>query len=58
MHPTEITRFICGVLEKERVMLKGVQKKKTGVKNITHYKLFLLSNCIQLTSDSIIPFVS
>ena len=30
MHPTEITRVICGVLEKERVMLKGVQKKKNG----------------------------
>ena len=35
MHLTKITRFICGVSEKERIVLKGVQKKNGSQKYYT-----------------------
>ena len=47
--------LFAGSQKKKELCLREY-KRKTGVKNITHYKLFLLSNCIQLTSNSIIPF--
>ena len=47
--------LFAGSQKKKELCLREY-KRKTGVKNITHYKLFLLSNCIHLTSKSIMPF--
>ena len=47
--------LFAGSQKKKELCLREY-KRKTGVKNITHYELFFLSNCIQLTSKSIVPF--
>ena len=47
--------LFAGSYKKKEFCLREY-KRKTGVKNITHYEFFLLSNCIQLTSKSIMPF--
>ena len=46
---------ISMVFPTKNVALQGLQKK-TGIKNITLYALFCLSNCIHLTSERIMPF--